>query len=85
MAPAAVASYAEIARKYDMSPAEFALLFCKSRPFVPSTIIGATTMEQLRENVEAFNKEWTAEMEADVEEVAKKFPEPWRTPQRGGG
>jgi aryl-alcohol dehydrogenase-like predicted oxidoreductase len=85
MAPEAVAKYAEVASKYGMTPAEFALAFCKSRTFVPSTIIGATTLEQLKENVNAFTKEWTAEMEADVEKIAKRYPEPWRTPQKGGG
>eukprot|EP00466_Bigelowiella_natans_P002265 jgi/Bigna1/91244/estExt_fgenesh1_pg.C_940020 len=85
MAPAAVAAYADVARKHGMTPAEFALAFCKSRTFVPSTIIGATTLEQLKENVGAFNREWTEDMEKDVNEVSARFPEPWRTPQRGGG
>lgn len=84
-APQAVAKYAEVAAKYGMTPTEFAQVFCKSRAFIPSTIIGATTIEQLKENVNAFNKEWTAEMETDVEKIAKAYPEPWRTPQKGGG
>ena len=56
-----------------------------SRPFVPSTIVGATSCEQLEENLGAFAFEFTQEMLDDIEEVASRYPDPWRTPQPGGG
>lgn len=34
-----------------ITPAQLALSWCKSRWYVPSTIIGATTFEQLKENI----------------------------------
>ncbi len=46
-APRAVDEYCKIAAKYGVTPAQLALGFVQSRPFVPSTIIGATSVEQL--------------------------------------
>ena len=51
---AAVKEYAELARAHGMSPAQMALAWCYSRWFVASTIIGATTLAQLKENIDAF-------------------------------
>lgn len=41
----------EIAKDADMSVATLAQAFCKSRWYIPSSIIGATTLAQLKENV----------------------------------
>lgn len=49
---AAVADYAQLAQRCGYSPAAMALAFVRSRGFVTSTIIGATTMQQLRENLQ---------------------------------
>jgi aryl-alcohol dehydrogenase-like predicted oxidoreductase len=47
----ATALYAALAREIGLSPAQLALAFVNSRPFVTSNIIGATTMAQLAENI----------------------------------
>lgn len=47
--------YAELARANNMTPTQLALAWCYSRWFVASTIIGATTMPQLQEDIEAFS------------------------------
>ncbi len=49
----AVAAYADLARGNGLTPAQLALGFVASRPFVASTIIGATTLEQLGEDIAA--------------------------------
>ncbi|RJG14529.1 aldo/keto reductase [Massilia cavernae] len=49
----AVKEYAALARAHGMTPAQMALAWCYSRWFVASTIIGATTLEQLKENIDA--------------------------------
>lgn len=49
--PSAVAAYTELADQSGLKPAQMALAFIRSRPFVASTIVGATTMEQLQENL----------------------------------
>ena len=43
----------QIAREADLDPAQMAIAFVASRPFVTSTIIGATTLEQLRRDIDA--------------------------------
>ena len=75
----AVAAYAEVARKHGLSPAQLALAWCYSRPWVASTIIGATTLPQLEENIEAFQLEFTDEMNDDVNAVYKEFRDPSKT------
>ena len=47
--PRAISTYIELARKHGLDPAQMAIAFAVSRPFVTSTIIGATSMEQLEE------------------------------------
>lgn len=47
--------YAALARAHNMSPASLALAWCYSRWFVASTIIGATNLTQLKENIDAFD------------------------------
>lgn len=47
--------YAALARANGMTPTELALAWCYSRWFIASTIIGATTLAQLKENIDAFS------------------------------
>ncbi|TFW13225.1 aldo/keto reductase [Massilia arenosa] len=49
----AVQEYAALARAHGITPAQMALAWCYTRWFVASTIIGATTLEQLKENIDA--------------------------------
>ncbi|ATE62443.1 aldo/keto reductase [Thauera sinica] len=51
----AVQGYAELARAHGLTPAQLALAFVHSRWFVGSTIVGATTMEQLEHNLASWN------------------------------
>jgi aryl-alcohol dehydrogenase-like predicted oxidoreductase len=84
-APAAVEAYCELAQLHGMSPAALAIAFCESRPFVTSTIIGATSMAQLEDNMAGFGVEWTDELEAGVAAIAETYPDPWRMLVRDGG
>ncbi len=65
----AVQSYCMLAKEQGLSPAILALAFVHSRPFVTSNIIGATTMEQLRECVNAH----TTVLSEDVQVAIKKI------------
>lgn len=51
-----VQEYARIAKKYDFTPTELALIWSYTRPYIASTIIGATTIKQLKENIDAYKK-----------------------------
>ena len=55
---------------------QLAQSFVNSRPFVTSNIIGATTMDQLKENVESINIEFTDEMMKRVNEIHNNNPNP---------
>lgn len=65
----AVAAYAMLAEKLDMSPAQMALSFVYHRWFMGSTIIGATSLAQLSENLDAWNKPLTTDTLAEIEEL----------------
>jgi len=54
------------ARELGITPTEFALKFVESRAFVTSNIIGATSLAQLKENIDAHDIEWTDDMEAEA-------------------
>ena len=51
----AIESYFKLAKKYGIAPATFANAFVNDRPFVTSNIIGATNLEQLKENIDSIN------------------------------
>lgn len=52
---AATKKYVAVATEHGLDPAQMALAFVHSRPFTTSTIIGATTLEQLRSNIESVD------------------------------
>ena len=68
-----------------LSPTALAIAFCESRPFMTSTIVGATSMAQLTDNLAGFGVEWTEDLEEGVQEILERYPDPWRTLVRGGG
>jgi aryl-alcohol dehydrogenase-like predicted oxidoreductase len=73
----AVKTYKAVAEKYNMSAAQLALLWCDNIDGVTSSIIGATNVGQLAENIDAFDLEFTDELEADILEVLKSYPMPF--------
>lgn len=84
-APECVDCYKEIAFNHGISPAALAIAFCDSRPFVASTVIGATSTEQLEVNLQGFGVKWTDELEAEIARIHNYYPDPWRMLVRGGG
>jgi aryl-alcohol dehydrogenase (NADP+) len=73
---AATVEYIAIAKKYDLPPAQLALAFVRSRWFVASTIIGATTMEQLKENIDSANIQLNTEILAEIDTVHARYFNP---------
>jgi aryl-alcohol dehydrogenase-like predicted oxidoreductase len=72
----AVAQYAALARAHGMTPTQLALAWCYSRWFVGSTIIGATTLAQLEENIDAFELSLSRELVAAVDAIHAGLPNP---------
>ena len=72
----ATREYAALARRCGMSPAQMALSFVFHRWFVASTIIGATSMEQLTENIAAWNRPLSDEILAEIDVLQLKYMNP---------
>ncbi|HBB31560.1 MAG TPA: NADP(H)-dependent aldo-keto reductase [Cyanobacteria bacterium UBA8803] len=72
----AVKEYVEIAQKHGLTPAQMALAFVRSRWFVTSTIIGATTLEQLKENLNAVEVTLDKDTLAEINQVHARYPNP---------
>ncbi|GLJ53894.1 hypothetical protein SUGI_1151270 [Cryptomeria japonica] len=81
LAKEAVDKYMQVARKHGFTPVELALGFVRSRPFVTSSIIGATSMEQLKENISAFTnaKSFSPEVMEEIEDVFLRYKDPAMT------
>jgi aryl-alcohol dehydrogenase-like predicted oxidoreductase len=72
----ALERYFSIAEKFGLDPSQMAIKFCETRSFVTSTIIGATTMEQLKTDIDAVNVKWTEDLEKAVNAVHQVQPNP---------
>jgi aryl-alcohol dehydrogenase-like predicted oxidoreductase len=72
----AIDRYLAIAKQHGLDPAQLALQFVTTRPFVTSNIIGATTMEQLKTNIDSINVKWTDELEKAVDDAHHAQPNP---------
>ena len=72
----AVRRYLEIAQKCNISLSQLALAYINQLPFVTSNIIGATKMEQLKENIDSINIELSDEVLAEIEAVHAQIPNP---------
>ena len=68
--------YNEIAKKNDLSLTQVSLAFVNDRPFVTSNIIGATTIEQLKENIDSASVKLSDEIISEINQVNNKIPNP---------
>ena len=68
--------YHDIAMKHDLSLTQMSLAFVNDRPFVTSNIIGATSMNQLKENIDSINLKLSKEIIAEINSVNEKIPNP---------
>ena len=72
----AIDLYYEIAKKHNLDLAQMSLKFLEIQPFVTSVIIGATTMKQLKTNVESININLTEDVIKEINEVQTIYPNP---------
>ncbi len=68
--------YQEIAQKHGLSLTQMALAFVNQQEFVSSTIIGATTIEQLKENIASIDVVLSDEIIAQINAVQAVIPDP---------
>ncbi len=72
----ATEQYLRVADKYELSPAQLSLAFIHSRPFVTSTIVGATDLAQLKENLSSLSVKFTPDMLKDINEIHASLSNP---------
>lgn len=72
----AAAAYVQIAREAGLDPAQMALAFINTRPFLTSTIIGATSLAQLEKNIASLNVSLPADVLTAIERVHASNPNP---------
>jgi aryl-alcohol dehydrogenase-like predicted oxidoreductase len=72
----ATKEYAALARANGMTPAQMALAWCYSRWFVASTIIGATSLEQLKENIDAEQITLSDAVMAGIDAIHARYTNP---------
>ena len=68
--------YFNISKKFDLNFAQMAIKFCEIQSFMTSVIIGATTMEQLKINIESVNVNLSDEIIKDINNIQKLYPNP---------
>ncbi|MDH3353836.1 MAG: aldo/keto reductase [Chromatiales bacterium] len=77
MANSAVKRYAEVARKNDLTPSQLALAWCAQVDGVTSTIIGATSTAQLKEDIDAFDITLSDDLLNDINILLQQYPMPF--------
>ena len=73
---AATQAYVDLAREHGLDPAQMALAYVSSRPFVTSNIIGATNMTQLQSNLASEGLKLGEEVLAGIEAIHQQHPNP---------
>jgi len=68
--------YLKLAKEYDMSLAQMSLAFVNQRPFVTANIIGATNIEQLKENIESIHVDLNKEVLSKINTIHNEIPNP---------
>ena len=72
----AIEKYVGLSKKYNISPSVFANAFVNSRPFVTSNIVGATSIDQLKEDISSIDYALSEEMLKDIEDIHLSDPNP---------
>ena len=68
--------YLELANAVNLTPTQLAIAFVNQQQFVTSTIIGATTMQQLEENINAFTINLSSEIILEINKIQEQIPNP---------
>jgi aryl-alcohol dehydrogenase-like predicted oxidoreductase len=72
----AVKAYVEIAARHHLDPSAMAIAYCLTKPFMASVIIGATSMPQLKTDIDAIDLTLSADVLSEIEKVHRLYPMP---------
>jgi aryl-alcohol dehydrogenase-like predicted oxidoreductase len=75
-AVSAIEAYVALAREHGLDPAQMALAYVNSRPFLTSNIIGATSIEQLESDIDSINIELDEAVLEAIEAIHTRQPNP---------
>lgn len=70
----AIKSYINLAKLHQLDVTQMALAFVNNQPFVTSTLIGATNMDQLRSNIDSFSLKLPAEVYKEIDAIRREYP-----------
>lgn len=70
-------AYQDVAKRHGVSLTQMSMAFCLNRPFMTSVIIGATTIEQLQENIAAKEVKLSQDALKDIDKVYRRYPMPF--------
>ena len=71
-----IEAYYDIAKKFALDFSQMSIKFCEIQKFLTSVIIGATSMEQLKIDIESVNVNLTEEIIKKINDVQIKYPNP---------
>ena len=72
-----VEEYFKISKKYDLDISQMSIKFCEVQDFMTSVIIGATTMEQLKTDIESVKVKLDENVIKEINEIQKRYPNPF--------
>ena len=68
--------YVELAEKHGLDPSQMAIQFAASREFMGSVIIGATSLDQLKIDIDAFDTKLSSDVLQEIDQIYQAFPDP---------
>jgi len=74
---AAIKQYMALAKDYNIDICHLAIAFTLSRPFTTASIVGATSVEQLKHNLKAVDVELDEEILKEINKIERRFPKPF--------
>ncbi len=72
----AIAQYVKLASDHELDPLHMALAYVNTRPFITSSIIGASKLNQLESNIASVDLELPKEVIKGIEKIHKLYPNP---------
>lgn len=73
----AVQAYVDLASQQGLDPSQMALAFVLAQPFVSSMLVGATSMTQLKTDIEALSLSLSQDVRSQIETIRRQYPAPF--------
>ena len=69
--------YVNLSKRFNLDPCQMSLSFCIGKPFMTSVIFGATSKEQLLNNLKSINISLSEELLDEIKKIYKSHPSPF--------